>query len=116
MMPMPPEHYPPGWSAFSRWIRLARAQGRCECTGQCGLHQPAKVNRRCTEINHTKARYARGKVILTVAHLCQCKPICKDPAHVIAACQRCHLRIDRYLHAAHRQAKQKPRQEGTTGI
>jgi hypothetical protein len=57
------------------------------------------------------AHYARGKVILTVAHLCACDPICLNPAHVIAACQRCHLRIDRFKHAAHRLANQETRQE-----
>jgi hypothetical protein len=39
-----------------------------------------------------------------------------NPEHVIAACQRCHLRIDRFLHAAHRLARQLARQQPTTGI
>lgn len=98
---MPPDHYPPGWQKFSAQIRFLRAQGRCECTGQCGLHRHPKFTRRCIEINHEPAHFANGKVVLTVAHLCQCNPICLNPAHVIAACQRCHLRIDRFTHAQH---------------
>ena len=113
-MPMPPQHYPPGWPEFSLFIRFTRALARCECTGQCGLHQAPKVTRRCTELNHRAAHYAHGKVILTVAHLCDCNPICLNPAHVIAACQRCHLRIDRFMHAAHRLANQTQRQRDTT--
>ena len=105
-MPMPPEHYPPGWSVFSTFIRHTRARGRCECTGQCGLHKPAKLNRRCIELNHRAAHFAHGEIVLTVAHLCDCDPICLDPDHVIAACQRCHLRIDRFLHARHRLVRQ----------
>ena len=116
MMPMPPEHYPPGWDDFSRWIRFTRAQGRCECTGQCDLHQHPTRTRRCIERNHFAAHYAHGKVVLTVAHLCDCDPICLNPAHVIAACQRCHLRIDRYMHAAHRQAHKIAAAKATTGI
>jgi hypothetical protein len=106
-MPMPPNHYPVGWRDFSLSIRYARARERCECTGQCGMHRPNPGLRRCVEVNHKPARWARGRVVLTVAHLCKCDPICMNPAHVIAACQRCHLRIDRYRHAAHRMARQE---------
>lgn len=105
-MPMPQSHYPPGWREFSALIRHVRAHGRCECTGQCGLHTYQRILRRCYETNGKKALYANGQIILTVAHLCKCAPICMNPAHVIAACQRCHLRIDRYLHAEHRRAKE----------
>jgi len=87
--------YGPDWPAFSLEIRFVRAQQVCECSGQCGIHH----GRRCTEHHHTKARWAKGTVRLTVAHLCECSPPCTDPNHVIAACQRCHLRIDRFRHA-----------------
>jgi hypothetical protein len=107
-MPIDYSQYPPYWQQFSAWIRHHRAGGRCECTGQCGLHQPNPHPRRCTERNKYAARWARGRVILTVAHLCTCSPPCARPAHVIAACQRCHLRIDSALHAAHRRDKKSP--------
>lgn len=112
-MPMPQSHYPPGWTLFSIQIRYGRAHSRCECTGQCGLHRNQTILRRCTELNHRAAHYAHGKIVLTVAHLCQCNPICLNPAHVIAACQRCHLRIDRFLHARHRQQRYDPRNSST---
>ena len=106
-MPMPQSHYPPGWQKFSAYIRYIRANGRCECTGECGLHQNDNKIRRCIERNHEPAVYANGKVILTVMHLCNCSPICLNPAHVKAACQRCHLRRDRFLHAKHRLTNQR---------
>ena len=111
---MPPEHYPPNWAHFSMAIRFTRAQGRCECTGQCGLHRQGPVIRRCTERHHHKAHWACGMVRLTTAHLCTCNPICTNPQHVIAACQRCHLRIDRFKHAANRLAHQIPRIDAHT--
>jgi hypothetical protein len=115
-VPMPQSHYPPGWTEFSLFIRLTRAHGRCECTGQCGLHQHPTHTRRCIELNHRAAHFAHGKVILTVAHLCDCNPICLNPAHVIAACQRCHLRIDRFKHAVHRLANQSTSKRLATDI
>ena len=68
MSPVRPENrqrYPPDWSAISDRIRFERAAGQCECTGQCGLHR----GRRCVEQHGESARFARGVVVLTVAHL-----------------------------------------------
>lgn len=106
-MPVDWRLYPANWHAFSAQIRFGRARGRCECTGQCGLHQGRPILRRCTERHGEKARYAKGIIRLTVAHLCQCDPLCLNPGHVIAACQRCHLRIDRFRHARNRLTTQK---------
>jgi hypothetical protein len=100
-MPFNPTNYPPNWKEFTYHIRFTRARGQCECTGQCGLHAPNPQTRRCTETHGQHAKFARGRVRLTTAHLCNCPTPCTNPAHVIAACQRCHLRIDRKLHALH---------------
>ena len=108
-MPFDKTRYPADWRDFSWMIRHHRAQLQCECTGQCGLHQPNPFTRRCTERHHTKANYARGTVRLTTAHLCNCDPPCNIPSHVIATCQRCHLRIDRFQHARTRAEKDKNR-------
>ncbi len=86
--------YPRDWKVISARIRFVRAEGRCECSGQCGLHH----KRRCAEKHGSKARWAKGVVVLTVAHYPD-----PDPSHVaddnlIAACQRCHLRMDHKLH------------------
>ena len=48
------------------------------------------------------AVFAKGRVILTTAHLCECDPPCVIPEHVKAMCNRCHLRIDVDLHQRHR--------------
>jgi len=97
--------YPAHWKAFSWLIRVKRADGQCECTGECGLHQTTPpVPRRCIELDGMPARWAKGLVRLTVAHLnatggpCQCQPLCAIETHVKAMCNRCHLRYDVKLH------------------
>jgi len=98
-MPIDWSRYPANWRTFSAQVRFARARSQCECTGQCGMHTPNPNPRRCVELHGKPARWFHGRVTLTVAHLCHCDPPCAIPEHVIAACQRCHLRIDRYKHA-----------------
>lgn len=94
--------YPPDWKEISHRIRFERAKGRCECTGECGLHKTAPGPRRCTEINGRLAKWARGKVMLTTAHLCKCDPLCGNEDHLKAMCNRCHLRVDMPHHRKHR--------------
>ncbi len=91
--------YPHNWGAISRAIRI-RAGDRCECVGECGLHH----GRRCEEKNGTKATWAKGKVILTVAHLNHTPEDCGDE-NLKAMCQRCHLRYDR---EHHKESRVKP--------
>jgi hypothetical protein len=93
--------YPPGWKAFSLRIRQERAEGRCECTGECGLHRTHPGPRRCVEHDNTPAVWAHGMVVLTVAHLCHCDPPCVNPVHCRAFCQRCHLLTDLPMHTKH---------------
>jgi|SRR5882672_7609000 len=93
--------YPPQWKALSRAIRFERAQGQCECTGECGLHRTHPGPRRCVERDKHPAQWARGIVVLTVAHLCACEPLCAEASHVKAMCNRCHLRVDIPLHMRH---------------
>ena len=123
-MPMNPANYPPNWKAFSLEIRIKRAGGRCECTGECGADhahtndvyapgQPAaaRVSTRCEALNgqlgfcfrHNGECGHSRVVVLTVAHLwqhgCTCQPVkCDNPSHVKAMCQACHLRYDRAEH------------------
>jgi hypothetical protein len=66
------------------------------------MHRPNPTPRRCKEKHGHAATFARGQVVLTTAHLCQCHPLCAIRSHLLATCQRCHLRIDRQLHAQHR--------------
>ncbi len=93
--------YPPDWPMISVLI-LARAGLRCECLGACGLHRMNPGPRRCIERDGEPAIFARGKVMLTVAHLdstvgkggfLDC-----HPDNLLALCQRCHLRFDMPLH------------------
>jgi hypothetical protein len=102
-MARPKPIYPPTWKTFSRFIRFERAQGQCECTGLglCGLHCTHPGPRRCVERDGQPARWARGRIVLTVAHLCPCDPPCVEEAHVAAMCQKCHCRTDIPLHRKH---------------
>lgn len=97
-MPTDMTRYGPHWAEFSAHIRFTRARYICECTGECRLHH----GHRCNEVHHKPARFAKGIIRLTVAHLCKCDPPCQDPTHVKAMCQRCHLRVDSYEHARKR--------------
>lgn len=110
-----PEHlarrlarYPADWKAVSAAIR-ERAGGRCECDGECGLHH----ERRCVEANGQAARFARGRVVLTVAHLNHVPEDCR-PENLRAMCQRCHLRYDVELHVRVARANRRSRRERGT--
>lgn len=95
-MPVKPENkarYPKDWKAVSVSIK-ERAGWQCECKGECGLH-PGK---RCEELHGEPAKWAKGKIVLTVAHLDH-TPENNDPGNLKAMCQRCHLRYDADHHA-----------------
>ena len=97
------ELYPKNWEEISLKIRK-RSRGQCECEGFCGLHR----GRRCKERNGKKARWANGKIVLTVAHMTH-NPQDSRPKYLKAMCQRCHLRYDIVL-------KQRLRMEKTGQI
>lgn len=91
MMPIRPElraRYPDDWKEIRSRI-VGRAGNRCECEGECGLHH----GRRCCERNGERAYFAKGRIVLTVAHLDHTPENC-DPSNLRAMCQRCHLRYD----------------------
>ncbi len=91
------EHYPANWKAIVRKIH-ARAEHRCECEGECGLHRTNPGPRRCTETQAQPAKWAKGKIVLTVAHLNHDPRDCRDE-NLKSMCQRCHLRYDVDHHA-----------------
>src|ERR671917_377007 len=94
--------YAEGWKEFSRQIRYERAKGQCECEGECGLHRTNPGPRRCVERDGQPAKWANGKVMLTVAHLdykggpCDCHRRegvkCVNPDHVKPMCTPCNLK------------------------
>lgn len=99
MTPIRPENlarYPADWTDISAHIRFARADGRCECVGQCGrAHAPNRCPNRHGEPNIDTG----SKVVLTVAHLDHQPENCAD-ANLVAMCQGCHLHYDKDHHAA----------------
>lgn len=108
-MPVDYKHYPSNWRAVSRQIRFERAEGRCECVGECGTDHGAE---RCQARNNAPHPDTKSRVVLTAAHLCTCHPLCSEPGHLKAMCNRCHLRLDAKLHAKNaRRTRQKRRIE-----
>lgn len=106
-MPWNRKNYPPDWEIIVADVRV-RANGRCECEGECGLHLRAASRHRssrCKERDGHPALFARGTIMLTTAHLCH-ETRCDDRSHLKQMCQRCHLRYDRYLHAYVRRKRQ----------
>lgn len=104
--------YPANWKQISDRIRFDRAGGQCECIGECGLHQTNPGPRRCTEKHGANAQWAKGRIVLTTAHLNHIETDCRDE-NLKAMCQRCHLRYDAKHHqanaAATRESKKGPR-------
>ena len=98
-MPFQKHKYPKDWPAISQRIRT-RSGGQCECEGECGLHRTHPGPRRCEERNGQPAKWAKGTVVLTVAHLNHDGMDCR-PENLKAMCQRCHLRYDHDLHQQH---------------
>lgn len=84
--------YPKNWREIRKEI-LKRAGDQCECTGECGLHRTNPGPRRCQEMHKTYAMWARGVIVLTIAHLNH-NPKDSRRRNLKAMCQRCHLRYD----------------------
>lgn len=111
-MPCDYSKYPPDWKQIRSRI-LFRADNQCECEGECGLHRSDPGPRRCCERHGTPARWARGRVVLTIAHLNH-DTTDNRPTNLKAMCQRCHLRYDAELHAKNSSAtRERKRAEGT---
>ncbi len=110
--------YPLNWKAISERIRFVRAEGRCECRGECGREHFRKARlfvdgrfvewsvRRCVAMNGRQHPRTSSLVVLTVAHLDHTPENCDD-ANLVAMCQDCHLRYDRDEHARTRAARQR---------
>jgi hypothetical protein len=102
--------YPPDWPELSYRIRFGRAKGRCECVGECGLHNRTGGSRRCIELHGEAAKWAKGRVVLTVAHLNHNPADCRDE-NLKAMCNRCHLRLDTKLHVRNAATTRQKKQE-----
>lgn len=103
MSPWDRRLYPPDWTRIVALVR-ERAGGRCECHGQCGLHP----GRRCQEVNGEPALWARGRVVLTTAHLNH-DPTDNRLENLAHLCQRCHLRLDMTQHRRNAAATRRAR-------
>lgn len=111
-MPIRPENrdrYPPSWREIGRRIRFERANGACECTGQCGIdhaEESASDDERCDATDGDYHRITGSSVVLTVAHLDHMPENCADD-NLLAMCQRCHNRYDAPARRAGRQQRER---------
>ena len=99
-MPIRPDQrdrYPVDWHAISAEIRFTRAQGRCECRGQCGSRRHPGPDR-CGAMHGVQHPVTGSKVVLTTAHMDHTPENC-DRANLLAMCQLCHLAYDSEHHA-----------------
>ena len=123
-MPIKPENrsrYPANWAEISERIRFERAQGRCECRGECG-HEHVHVaedwigtwtNNRCKAIYDLPHPVTGSRVVLTVAHLDHTPENSAD-GNLRAMCQRCHLAYDQEEHQRSREETRKINMAGRT--
>lgn len=116
-MPIRPENrqrYPSDWRDISLRIRFDRADGRCECEGECGstkhvwwkrLHNLGlEPTPRCPNEHGKPSQWNSSTiVVLTTAHLNHVPEDCGDD-NLRAMCQSCHLNYDREHHAKTRRA------------
>lgn len=97
-MPIRPENkarYPKDWPEISEFVRFVRAEGRCECEGECG--RGTHGDQRCPN-RHGEPAYGTGsKVILTTAHLNHTPEDCRL-CNLKAMCNGCHLHYDKDHH------------------
>jgi len=117
MSPIRPEmkqHYPADWPVISRRIRVDRAQGRCECEGECGRPGHPAASGRCVAVHGQPAVISGKPIILTTAHLNHDPSDCRDE-NLRAMCQACHLAYDAEHHAITRAATLAARNAAGTG-
>ena len=129
-MPCDYRKYPATWRATSLTLRKVRARSVCECTGECGRDHGAEYDseiadvlshvnvkndaNRCQAMDRVDHPITQSRVVLTVAHLCQCEPLCDNPVHLKCLCQRCHNKLDapmRAKNAAKTRRKNKGNQD-----
>lgn len=104
-----PAAYGQDWPAISHFIRFERAEGRCECHGECGTRGARRACAAPDEDGRCRARHGmpnprtHSRVVLTTAHLDD-NPGTNDPERLRAMCQACHLAYDTKIHRANREA------------
>jgi len=105
------ERYPVDWRAISRRIRFERANGRCECRGECSAPQPHRLaDARCANVHGGRSVFNGVLVVLTTAHLNHIPEDVREE-NLLALCAQCHLAYDRDLHLANRAATMTARRE-----
>lgn len=118
-MPCDYKNYPPDWKTVIRPRILARAKNRCEwcgvANGQRGFRDRDGEFITANEYAEGKGNFGENaefvttlKIVLTIAHIDQ-DVTNNDPGNLVALCQRCHLRHDRFQHAANARKKRDKR-------
>jgi 5-methylcytosine-specific restriction endonuclease McrA len=106
-MPIDKSKYPANWKQISKQT-IENAHNKCEL---CYAPNGVKVIRlKILEATFPWYETVRTKdftkIVLTVHHI-DCDPQNNHPYNLIALCQKCHLRLDKYKHFKNRIKKIK---------
>ena len=93
MSPMRRADYPRNWPEISTSVKVGRAGGRCECSGQCGSGHEGRCEARPGQPHPITG----SMVVLSVAYRDH-EPRNCSLENLFAACQRCHIWFDRDQH------------------
>jgi len=96
--------YPPDWPKISWRIRQGRAEGRCECEGECGRYHTARCPAR-----HGERHPVTGSIVVLAACHVDHRPDHSAESNLRAWCQRCHLSHDGALHRANARLRLRSR-------
>lgn len=107
MSPIRPEdrhRYPKDWHKIAKMVK-ERAGWKCECRGECGLHEEHGC-----QAYHGQPRHGKRSVVLTVAHLDHTPENSTDD-NLKAMCEGCHNRYDMPTRIARRKVRTMRQEE-----
>lgn len=98
-------------------IRFDRADGRCECTGQCGTSHKFGAIKRCSNTHGRPAVHGTDKMVSLVVQALDGNDRNHTDANLIAMCQACTKRHRNRLKAkAEREAEKTAAREAAGGL
>ncbi|QFP94853.1 HNH endonuclease [Mycobacterium phage Marshawn] len=93
-------------------IRFDRADGRCECGGQCGRSHVFGMIDRCGNVHGRPAVHGADKVVSLTVRTLDGNDRNRDPRNLLAMCQACVKRHRAKLQAAADKAAERAQAGG----
>lgn len=98
-------------------IKFDRADGRCECTGQCGTSHKFGAIKQCSNTHGRPAVHGTDKMVSLVVQALDGNDRNHTDANLIAMCQACAKRLRNRLKArAEREAEKTAARESAGGL